>query len=335
MNQPGIRSNLSLTRVLVGLGLAGLVVAVGPFLGTYTSGVGTRVLIFVGVAVAWNILGGLSGALSLGHSAFFGVGAYAAGWVATVGDLPVIVSLLAAVCLGAASSVVLVPCFRARGFYFAILTLALAEVVRELAEEWAPGGRSGIFFDPFPSGSKVPYYLAAVGLLVAVVVTAWIRRSNLGTALLVARLDPVAATDLGVDERRSKTTALVISAALTAYFGGVFALNLGFLDPGTAFALTRSVDPVLATVLGGIGTLAGPIIGGAIWAAIGESLSQFGIGGAINFMLTGGILVLLTLVAPAGLAGLATKSRTASRRQRHADPANQPGQGQVDTASRS
>lgn len=291
---------------LLGVLLAVAILVVLPFLpiSQFASDRVTQAVIFIGLTISWNILGGFAGQLSLGHAAFFGVGAYTAAEFTRSTSLGTVPVLLFAIVAAAAMAVFVIPCFRARGAYFAILTLALAAIVGQLAERYAPGANNGIFFDALPVDSNMAYVLAAGGVAFALALSLWITRSRLGQALDAVRLDLDAARSVGVGDFAARTQALLLSAALAGYFGGVYALTLGFLDPATAFSLDWSVGPLLGVVLGGIGTVFGPLIGGGAWSAIEELLSELGAAGAVSLILQGSVLLAITLIAPRGTVGI-------------------------------
>jgi branched-chain amino acid transport system permease protein len=149
-----------------------------------------------------------------------------------------------------------------------------------------------------------PYLLASLGVVLSMLLCVFILRSKMGRGLAAVRMDLEAARAVGVRDFVARSQALMMSAALAGYFGGLYALTLGFLDPDTAFSLNWSVAPLLAVVLGGSGTLMGPVIGGAIWFGISEVITELGITSDTALILQGAILLGIALGAPRGLVGI-------------------------------
>lgn len=295
------------SRSLLGL-MAGLVVvaAVGfAPLGFQAYGIVLQVYVLAGAAVSWNVIGGYAGQLSLGHAASFGIGAYTAAWLTYEHSAPLLVTLPAAMAVSCLVSVVLLPCFRARGAYFAILTLAFAAILAQLAREYAPNANSGLLFDSFAVTSRAPLQLLTIGLLVLLVLVYVLMRTRFGLALRAIRLDLDAARAVGVDDFRMRTVALLLASLANGYFGAVYASDLGFIDPDTAFNLTWSITPVLAAILGGTATVFGPIAGAAVWIGISEVIALGDLSGGAPLALQGAALVLITIGLPNGLAGIA------------------------------
>lgn len=273
------------------------------------TGLAFRVLLFIGLAVSWNIIGGIAGQLHLGHAAFFGVGAYAAatlmqGSPSVVGLLSPLSAVVLALASGLLVVPLIIPCFRAGGAYFAILTLAYVTVAQQLAQRYAPGQNSGIFSASFPIGSRLPLAMALVAVFIALW-SAWaILHSRIGMGLVAVKADIEAARAVGVSDLKVRTWAMGVSGALGGVFGGLYALNLGYVDPTTAFSLEWSIFPLLAAMLGGMGTLTGPVIGAIIWSVLDEFMGRIDVGGAIAFMIEGGILLGMALAAPQGIVGI-------------------------------
>lgn len=290
----------------VAIAAVAVALALAP-LGGYGSSLLVRMLLFVGLAVSWNILGGIAGQLHLGHAAFFGVGAYVSGWVIGNFDLGALtpwVGMLAAAATGVVLVPILVPAFRARGAYFAILTLAFTFVLAQLAQNYAPGGNSGMFFDSFAIGSA-PRIVAAVLIVGLTLWVSWLLSvSRIGRGVVAVRMDLAAAQSLGVNHIRVLTVAMVLSGGLGALIGGFYAANLGYLDPETAFDLNWSVFPLLAAMLGGRGTLIGPVVGAVVWTGLDELVGRVGLDAGVAFILQGGLLWAIALAAPAGMWGI-------------------------------
>lgn len=291
---------------------------------------------------AWNILGGYSGQHSIGHAAYFGVGAYAAMMSSEIWHTSVATGMgLAAVCALALALVLGTITFRLRGPYFVLASISTAEIIRLGALE-AKGftrGAEGILLTSTPSielgsthialVSKVPYFYATVGLAAVAVLVCWgVERSKLGYYLQAIREDQDAAHSLGINPTLYKNVALAISSVLTAWSGGLWALYVKFLDPNLAFGIDVSVQMVLVAIIGGMGTLWGPVIGAVVLALLSETLrnpkwlvaidlvdEDSGVVAFIQHYLAsshvlfyGLLLVLVILFAKDGILGLIRKS---------------------------
>jgi branched-chain amino acid transport system permease protein len=315
------------------------------------------ILFFLAVIMgeAWNLIGGYGGQYSVGHAAYFGIGAYTVlillqskGLAPWWGLLP---ALLLAVTVAAIVGSIT---FRLRGPYFVLASIAVAEIFRLAALNWKDltNGAEGILLSEVPPlvvggvlitdfGTKVPYYYMGLALAVAtVLVTVWFQGSKLGYYLQAIREDQDAANSLGIPLTFYKNVALVISAVFTAWAGALYGLYVGFIDPQTAVGLDISVQIVLTAIIGGIGTILGPVVGAALLVALSEALRSnaltdllVGVGvvsadSAVGHflrdnlshahMLIYGILVALTILyMPDGVLG-AVKNAVRKRRTRAA-----------------
>ena len=228
-----------------------------------------------GLAAAWNIIGGFGGQFSLGHGVFFGIGAYAAAKLYVAFDLsPWLTVLPIAVFAALVAVLISWPTFRLRGPFFAIATLAFNEVAFVIAHnvESITGGPRGIMI-PFKAGlanmifrERWQYALLMFGFAAMVIgITIVLRRSRLGYYLLAVREDEDAARASGINVLGVKLRGMALSAGLTAVGGTLFAMYLRFIDPPTIFNLQEvGVKFALLSLIGGIGTIAGPILGAAL-----------------------------------------------------------------------
>jgi branched-chain amino acid transport system permease protein len=232
-------------------------------------------LMYAALASSWNLVGGLSGYISLGHAAFFGVGAYAIGILFThvsIGGGYRPFYVLPAVGLGVAlgSVPIAVVAFRTRAATFAIVTITLLFVFQQLAYNLRSltGGSQGIALPPPPfpvSTFERPFYYAMLGVLgVAMAVSWWVRDSKLGLALLSIRDDEDRARGLGVQTLFAKLVAFALSAGLVAMAGGVWGYYIGFIYPQFAVDPLVTIGMVLMVYLGGKATLWGPVLGAFI-----------------------------------------------------------------------
>lgn len=222
----------------------------------------------------YDVLDGFLGHINLGQGAFFGLGAYVATIVVNVpaiqqlGRLTLLVATVSALLAAALFAAVMAfPLFRLKGLYFAIGTLILIFLLQVLALNLGPltGGSYGLYVPPvFFMSTVVGYYLALVLAIVSVALNFYLSRSALGLAFRCIKEDEAAAGSIGLNLMKYKTIAIVISSLPTAAAGVLFALNSGFIDPTIALGVERSLLPPLMAILGGAGTVLGPVFGTAI-----------------------------------------------------------------------
>jgi branched-chain amino acid transport system permease protein len=304
-------------RSLWGLGLLLAFLLVAPaLLGKYGLSVLILVLYFAYVGQAWNIMMGFAGQLSLGHALYAGLGGYiAAGLFFHYGIGPwagVFVAVLAA---SAAGTVVGYLGFRfsLAGVYFALLTIAFSEFTRIAFDHWAWAGGSGGLFLKVDAGSDMLnlrggpllfYYVILALAVGAFILCRALLESRLGRYWLAIREDPEAAQAVGVPVLRCKMIAIVISAALTALAGVWNAFYYNNLFPETAFAMGRSIEFTLAPIIGGLGTLFGPIVGAVVLTGLGEiftDLSEVFHVSGLKQIFYGLALLVIVMYRPAGV----------------------------------
>jgi len=284
------------------------------------------------VSQGWNVLGGYGGQYSFGHSAFFGTGAY----VSAILQMRYGVNAWIAFCLGIAAGALLGAIIAAltfpsglKGAYFALVTLAFAEVLRIVASV-APITGAGvgtlIRLDRRPAAfqfqSRVPFYWIVLALVaLSLVIVRSIENSRFGAWLIALRENEAAAKALGIDVTRIKLQAMTISAALAAVGGSFYAQYFLFIDAAIAYGPWISVEALLAAIIGGAGTVAGPLIGALLIKSLGE-LTKTLIGEApgLDLVVYGSMLIVVVAVAPRGIVGVLSDR---SRRSRLAagDPA--------------
>jgi branched-chain amino acid transport system permease protein len=279
-----------------------------------------RVLLFSFIGVAWNLMGGYAKQLSLGHAAYFGLGAYTSTillirfgvspWLGMVAGG--IVAMLASLPIGAL-------CFRLRGPYFAIATIATAQVLmllflkfRDFA--WGAEGTTMPNLGDAPLmmqfDAKAAYYYVALALLViGLAVTYRIERSFIGYYLVAVGEDEDAAEAVGVDALRIKRSIYMVSAFLTALAGTFYVQYIYFIDPNTAFSFNVSVEAALVSIVGGIGTLWGPVVGTVLLESTSALLQSWLGGGHGGVQLTVYSLILIAVILwrPRGLLGVAAE----------------------------
>lgn len=289
----------------------------------YALRVACLVLLFAAMSQAWNIAAGLSGQISLGHAGFFGAGAYTSTLLLINFGLSPWFGLLAAGAVGAALSVLIsLPTMKLKGHYFVLATLAFGEAMRVIANSWSsvtqgPVGVSVPFSSPsFASmqfQSLRPYfYIFLVALIITCVMFEWIRRSALGLRLRALKNHPDAASSLGVDTAAAKLAANTISGTLIAMLGVLYAQFQFFFDPDTVFSLAGiSVRIALIAIIGGLGTVAGPLIGALLILLVEEATNAYlsGHGAGLSQIVFGSILIAIVIVQPRGVIRLLTARR--------------------------
>ncbi len=276
------------------------------------------ITLFAALAQAWNIAAGLSGLTSLGHAGFFGAGAYTSTLLLIHLGVTPWLGLIAAAAVGAVLAALLSwPTMRLRGHYFALATLAFGEVMRVIANSWkdltgGPVGVSVPFSQPSLSAMQFQslrptFYLLLVALILTCVVFERIRRGALGLRLRALKNHPDAAASLGVDTARAKFVVAVVSGALTAMLGVLYAQFMFFFDPDTVFSVAGiSVRIALIAIIGGIGTMAGPIIGALLIIPIEELTNTLFSAKAagLSQLVFGAALIAVVLLQPRGLMSL-------------------------------
>ena len=276
------------------------------------------ILMWGAAAAAWNIAGGYAGQVSLGHSVFFGLGAYAAALCGTRWGLSPWIGLVIGALVATGTGVVIgYLSNRLRGPYFVLATIAFSQVLLIGASRWRgfTSGSEGIPV-PFRPGfwtlgiaDKRIWVWLVLGLAIAVwLVELFLERSRRGYQLAAVREDEDAALSLGVRARQLKIVAVAVSAALTAVCGALWAQYVGFVDPVYVFSVDLSVRFALAAIIGGLGTALGPFLGSVLVTTVETYLrAQFGGIGAgfvgIYLILYGCALILMVRFAPQGLVG--------------------------------
>jgi len=313
------------------------------------------ILLFLSVSQgqSWNILGGYAGQHSVGHAAYFGVGAYTTMMLMHTWQIAPWFGVWAGMALVVVVALVIGSiCFRLRGPYFVLASIAVAEILRLCAINLTTltNGAEGILvteIPPFKIGAtiltdfstKVPFYYIGLFLaLLTIVITYWVQHSKLGYFLQAIREDQDAAHSLGIPIAFYKNVALVISAVLTSLAGGFYGILVGFVDPPTVLGLDVSVQIMLICIIGGMGTLWGPVLGSLVLVPLSEALrsnlfteglvkvglvnadSRIGIFLKENLshahvLLYGILVVLVILFMPDGLMGFMKKMATRWKRE--------------------
>ncbi len=274
-----------------------------------------RIFLFAFIGTAWNLLGGYAKQFSLGHAAFFGLGAYTSTLLQIDLGVSPWIGMLAG---GAVAALASLPigwlCFRLRGPYFTIATIATAQVLMLLflkLRDFAWGaegttipnlGRAPLMmqFD-----GKAAYYYVTLGLLLlALGVTAWIERSRIGYYLVALGEEQDAAEAVGINVPQVKRRIFMISAFLTAMGGTFYVQYIYFIDPQTAFNFSVSIEAALVSIVGGVGTLFGPLVGSALLETTAAVLqSRLGAIAGVQLTVYSVILMAVILWRPTGILG--------------------------------
>ncbi len=265
----------------------------------------TKMLLWIALAQSWNTITGYTGRVDFGHVMFFGVGAYACNIFSLIMGFPwvsgifvgIIVAALAALFVG-------IPTLRLTGAYFAIATWCVAEAVK-----WAiyilPRELTGSAIGLFPTliSSNVLYYLTFICVVVAVLINFLLERSDLGYSLRAIRESEIAAEALGINAFRPKLMAYIISAIPAALAGVIYASWVGYLHPFDAFDMVKTDNMIVMTLIGGMGSFLGPIIGSIFFTVVFEILWTY-VSGIIYLVFLAVVIILVVLFIPKGILGI-------------------------------
>lgn len=281
---------------------------------------GVMALFYAFIGQSWNISGGFAGQLSFGHVAFFGVGAYAStivqlrlGWSPWLG-------LPAAALAGAAvGGVIGVLSFRAglKGSYFALITLAFAEVLRIVTNSVSfTGGGLGMLIPMKASAANFQfadrsgfYFLILLLAALSVALAEWLRRSRFGAQLAAIRENEDSAKALGINVFREKVKVMLLSGAIGGMGGCFFAQYFLYIDPLVVFGVDKSVEMLLVSMIGGAGTVYGPLVGALLLASISDITRVLTQVQGLSLVLYGGLLVVIIAYLPNGLIDLFKRRR--------------------------
>ena len=271
-------------------------------------------MLFISMAYCWSLVSGYAGQLSLGHSAFIGIGAYTSTLLFLRFNISPWLGLIAGgILAGIFAALIGYPSFRLRGPFFTLVTIAFSEMLRITAINWRSltGGSAGIFI-PFRQGfaniiflDKTYYGILILGLMVfTIIITLFIQKSKFGYYLLAIRENEDAASALGINTTKYKTYVFMLSASLMAVTGSFFAQYLLIVDPYYHISVNLSIMVALIGIIGGLGTLWGPMIGGVLVIPLSELLRSYLAGGplrGLHLLLYGLILIIVVIINPHGL----------------------------------
>lgn len=273
--------------------------------------VAITLLLYAGWATAWDILGGWAGQVSLGHASFVGLGAY----FVAVGTSHHEIAPWWTILMAMAAAAVLAYLwgrltFKLKGPYFTLSTIAIAEIFRLIAinEGWLTGGATGVFIMTLPEpfgldlfSRQVNYYLALAFAAITVLAVMLISRSKFGYQLRAVREDEDSAMASGINPTTVKLKAFMLSGALTAFGGGIYAIFLSFIEPHIIFYLLLSVQIALTAIIGGRGTIWGPCVGALLIVGSGEIFrTTFA---EANMLIYGLLIMVVVIFMPRGIVG--------------------------------
>ena len=337
-------------RILLTMAVMVVGLAIFPFLVTKPYVLHMGIVLFVAIiqGQAWNVVGGYAGQHSLGHAAYFGLGAYTTMMLLELSHI----APWYGVWVGAAAAVVLALVigsitFRLRGPYFVLASIAVAEIIR-LAALYFKGvtrGAEGFLVSNLPTlhlpgleidfVTKRPFYFIALAVAVLTIAANWgVERSKLGAYFQAIREDQDAAASLGINLALYKNIALAISAAFTGWVGGFYAVYVQFIDPNTVFGIDVSIEFVLICIIGGIGRIYGPVVGALVLVPLSETLRnpkglvQLGLASSdssivafieahlanAHLLIYGVLVVVVMLFAPDGVLGILRDAAARLRR---------------------
>lgn len=285
------------------------------FLDNYALGIFVMIFYWAYVGQSWNVLTGYTGHISLGHALYIGIGAYTTTYLAQTFGLTPWVGMFIGGFMAVGIALILGFLgfrFGLRGVYFVILTIAFAEITRlAVSHIEALGSFTGIFLDFAPSlynfqfRGNVPYYYIALGyMLASLAVVRLIETSKLGRFIVAIREDEEAAQSLGVNTFRYNMMAIAISAFMTSLAGAFYANYIFYLHPNSLFGMSTSIELILRPIVGGLGTLFGPVVGSFILTPLSEiSRAYFAKGGleGLHLVLYGLLAILVVLFMPKGI----------------------------------
>ena len=292
-------------------------------LSSYLLHVVILILYFSFLGSAWNIVSGYAGQFSFGHSAFFGVGAYLSSLLYVKSGISPWIGMLAGAVLASGLGGFigyLTFRYKLKGAFFALSTFAFAEMLRIIALNWSITGKAmgiliplkeGGSFEAFQFVSKLPYYYIILLMVLSVLsVSFGLDHSKLGYYFKAIREDEEAAGSLGVNILKYKTMALALSAFFTALGGTFYAQYMFYIDPDITFGTNVTIEMILRTMLGGVGTVFGPLIGSAVLESIAEIVRRFlGEYKGASMMFYAAVLIVVMIFFPHGLMGLVRRRR--------------------------
>jgi branched-chain amino acid transport system permease protein len=312
---------LTARQVITGI-IVLILVVIFPFVIRATFAIHVMILVFLFgmLGIGWNIMGGYAGMFSFGQAAFFGIGAYTSSYLSmTFGVSPWLGLIAGGLAAASVAAAIGYPCSKLRGHYFAIASIAFAEIVRVVFTNWKRvGAAEGLSLPMLPESftnfmfhsSKLPYYYIALAfLLISLIVCYYVATSKMGYYFRAIKESHDVAEVLGVDVVRYRLIAIMISAFMSAVAGTFYAQYILYIDPDSVMILAISVQIVLISMLGGAGSIMGPVIGAAVLIPLAEytrtTLGYKGTG--IDMLIYGFLIMIISMYQPAGVWGLLSR----------------------------
>jgi branched-chain amino acid transport system permease protein len=296
-------SGINKIRLILAILVAVLLFLVSAFGTEYIQMVFMLFFLYMAMAQMWNLLGGYSGLVSLGQQIFIGLGGYTLAVLALYYHWPLWLGILAGGVVALVFALIISPAiFRMSGVYFSIGTWVVAESLAIWFSNWdfVKMGQ-GLFIKPAKALSVTQiYYIAMIVGIGSVVLVYGLLRTKLGLSLMAMRNDPGASETSGVSIFRTKLYCYMISSFFTGITAGVLYMNMVFIQPYKAFGIEWTVALCFITIIGGIGTIEGPIVGAMIYVLLQQLLSDYA---SVSMLLLGGIAILIMLLVPKGIMG--------------------------------
>lgn len=295
-------------RIAIIVVVAAILAAVPLFGSDVLIQFGINALLLAVLAQGWNIIGGYTGYASFGNSVFYGLGSYGVAIAMVQWNLPFAVGMMFGMVLAVGFAFLLgIPVLRLKGHYFAIATLALAQVMSAIVSNIGFAGQNiGLVLPPLNNDDL--FYELSLGLLLLATLTVfWLTRSRFGFGLIAIRENEESAAVMGVNTALYKVLAFALSAIFTALAGGIHAYWITFLDPESAFDISLNVKMIIMAVFGGPGTVFGPVLGAFVLSAVSEVLSSEATNVAGLFF--GVVVVAAVVLMPRGVADVMRQFR--------------------------
>ncbi len=289
--------------------ILGIVALILPFtLSSYYQHILILVIIWITMASAWNLLGGFAGAVSFGHALFFGLGAYGGGLLYHHWEISTWWGIIVGPVWAAAIAIPIgLITFRLRGPYFALSMLAMGEITRIIFTNWVPfsGGAVGVMISRTWGGQKLPYYFIILAICAATLgAVALMRYSKLGYYFLSIREDQDAAEALGIPTTKYKMYALIPSAFFTGLAGAFYMNYMAYIEPRVVFNLEAiSIMMILTVMLGGAGTIWGPVLGATVYVVLAEVFRTIPVIKEVHVLVFALIVIVIIMFLPDGILG--------------------------------
>ena len=266
-----------------------------------------NIFLYITMGEMWNLLSGFTGMTSLGNQTFIGLAGFSVAVMTSTYQMPILVGVLVALAIAVIVSLLLsFVLFRMRGMYFAIATWVVSEAICTWFLSWKyvnQGGGMSIKARPYPKTPEI-YLMALTLCVIAMIVVYVLLRTKTGLGLTAMRDDADASSSVGVNIFKSKLLVYVIAAAFTALAGAIFFINKGTIYPSSGFDISWTVSMVFIVIIGGIGTVSGPVVGAIIYVLLDEVLAK--LPGWSNIIL-GAIAILVIIFLPDGIMGTLQK----------------------------